>query len=245
METYLTEGLYAGDLKDLVLRTISIDEYESKVDKDAIVVGFFVKSESPAKDLSMFIENGNYDILDTEVSPSTDENGNYVVFVEMLRNNKFFKGLKEILDDVDNLTSINHWYFSHDDDEEPAIFNKENVSIFIRTEKQKASEFNETEVSTLTFLKDSLLSDVNLSGKKLKLSKGHLSETYEYVALSDPTLINFLLGLNQEPISLLETDLRVCRRLQNMLGGNWDINKIKHYLVIQNNNNPNKVLVLK
>src|SRR6056297_3156277 len=89
MNKKIIESLFPGDLENLVSSTISIDEYESKIDPEAIVLAFFVKSEDPAYDLSRFIEFGPFSyILDTEVSPAPDENGNYLVFVEFEAANK-------------------------------------------------------------------------------------------------------------------------------------------------------------
>ena len=65
----LDEGLRENDLDDLVLPTITIDDFEPKSgdDDEVVVVTFRAKDDEPANDLASFIEKGSHDILDTEV----------------------------------------------------------------------------------------------------------------------------------------------------------------------------------
>jgi hypothetical protein len=87
----LIEGMQANDLDFLIMPLISIDEYESKIDdRRAVVIGFYVTDNDPASELSAFIEKGTVPVLDTEVSPAPTEDGYYMVFVEMDRNEKLF-----------------------------------------------------------------------------------------------------------------------------------------------------------
>lgn len=108
----LAESLTRGDLEHMVLPTISIDEYASKIDnREAIVVGFYVFDRAPADDLCLFIEKTDVTTLDTEVSPAPDPDGYYVVFVEMNRNKDFPKNLMDLVKQVNNLTMISNWQF--------------------------------------------------------------------------------------------------------------------------------------
>ena len=111
--TKIDEGLRVHDLINIVLPVLSIDEYESKIDSDAVVVGFYVDSDQPAKDLANFIEKGANEILDTEVSPASDDNGNYLVFVEFLRDENFPQVLEDVLNSVKRLTGISKWQFMY------------------------------------------------------------------------------------------------------------------------------------
>ena len=85
MEEILTETLFKGDLRKMVLNTISFDEYNSKISKTkAMVLGYWVKNEQAAIDFAMFSDRSPInEIMDAEVSPSVDENGNYMVFLEI------------------------------------------------------------------------------------------------------------------------------------------------------------------
>ena len=76
------------DLKGTILPTVSIDEFEPKAgdNENVIVVAFYLIDQDPAEDLNTFIQRGVVDTLDVEVSPNTDDDGRYLVFVEMARN---------------------------------------------------------------------------------------------------------------------------------------------------------------
>lgn len=110
MKLSLFENLQAGDLEDLVRPYIEIDTFEPKVDDDAIVVAFFVREEDPAQDLSRYIEFGPEEVLDTEVSPAPDENGYYIVFVEMERKD-LAKNIIAVLQTVQYITNNDVWKY--------------------------------------------------------------------------------------------------------------------------------------
>tara|TARA_B100000575_G_C23095306_1_gene631713 strand:+ start:839 stop:1264 length:426 start_codon:yes stop_codon:yes gene_type:complete len=107
----IDEGLRPDDLEHLVLSKVSIDEFEPKSgdSKDILVMGLYTKDEEPARDLSRFIERGYIDVIDTEVSPGPDENGNYMVFVEIDKNAESLKKVSEILNDIKSITAITEW----------------------------------------------------------------------------------------------------------------------------------------
>jgi len=103
------EGLAVSDLENLVEPIVSIDEYESKLDDTAIVISFRVSYRDPARDLNRFLQKSDVDILDTEISPAPTEDGFYMVFVELSRDNGFYNKLKEILNSLRDLTNIHKW----------------------------------------------------------------------------------------------------------------------------------------
>jgi hypothetical protein len=106
----INEGVEFGDLQSLVSSDVSVAEFEPKTgtENDVVVIGFFCKDEAPANDIATFIEKSTVDILDTEVSPNPDENGFYLVFVEV-ENENLMKKVFELLDDVSRLTEIDEW----------------------------------------------------------------------------------------------------------------------------------------
>jgi len=105
------EGLRPGDLEDLVLPEITVDDFEPKSGspENVVVVSFYVKDLDPAQDLASFIERGAHNILDTEVSPSPDEEGNYLVFVEMHRDETLTDSFMKVLEDIKKVVSIDKW----------------------------------------------------------------------------------------------------------------------------------------
>ena len=108
--TQILEGVEYGDLQSLVSNTVSVAEFEPKTgtEDDVVVVGFYCKDEAPAQDLASFIEKSVVDILDTEVSPNPDEEGYYMVFVEV-ENEQIMTKVLALLDDVSRLTDIESW----------------------------------------------------------------------------------------------------------------------------------------
>jgi hypothetical protein len=121
-ECNLFEGLEAGDLSRLVKPVLSIDEYKSKMgdDADIIVVGFTIMSREPAEDLVQFIELSYDWVLDADISEGEQDDGNYIVFVEMERKHTAPKHIFDMLGDLMNLTGqkLSDWSFNYYKDKE-------------------------------------------------------------------------------------------------------------------------------
>ena len=105
--TQINEGLTFGDLEGLVLPRLSIAEYSPKTgnEEDVVVIGFYIKDDKPADDLASFIEKGAVEVLDTEVSPNPDDDGNYLLFVEM-KNEKLMDTVLRLLEDINRIVKI-------------------------------------------------------------------------------------------------------------------------------------------
>jgi len=110
-QTKIFEGLRPGDLENLVLPEITVDDFEPKSGspENIVVVSFYAKDLEPANDLASFIERGAHDILDTEVSPAPDEDGNYLIFVEMNRDDSLMESFMKILQDIKKIVNIDSW----------------------------------------------------------------------------------------------------------------------------------------
>ena len=74
-------------------------------DKEVLVMGLYPKDEDP-HDLARFIERGYVGVKDTEVSPGPDEDGNYMVFVEINKDKETMKRVVEILNDIKSVTVL-------------------------------------------------------------------------------------------------------------------------------------------
>ena len=117
----LFEGLEQGDLKRLVHPELHIDEFKSKLgdDCDVVVVSFKVDTKEPANDLVSFIEKGYDWVLDADLSSGEMDDGSYIVFVELDRNQDAAENIMALLDDLMNVTDqeIDDWrvryYKSH------------------------------------------------------------------------------------------------------------------------------------
>ena len=61
------------------------------------------------------------------VSPSSDEDGNYLVFVEIKRDKNYYMKMENILKDIKNVTNVVDWKFSSYRHALPKDFNRENI----------------------------------------------------------------------------------------------------------------------
>lgn len=100
-----------GELNGTIRPLISVDEFDPKLGDTlaVIVVGFYFYDDEPAQDLNTFIQRGSFNILDAEVSPNPDENGEYLVFVEFERTLEFQKMFFKFIQDIENITGKQDW----------------------------------------------------------------------------------------------------------------------------------------
>lgn len=109
----LKENLERSDLKRLIHPELHIDEYKSKMgdDADVSVISFKVSGKEPSTDLVSFIEKGYDFVLDADVSSGEKEGGDYLVFVELDRDEQLPNQIMEIMNDLMNLTEqeIKDW----------------------------------------------------------------------------------------------------------------------------------------
>lgn len=103
-------ALKQGDLEHLVSYKLHIDSYASKMGRDAdvITLSFKVRYRNAAEDLMHFLEKGYDWILDADVSAGSMQDGNWLVFVEMLRRPGAAKRILEMLQDLQSITG-NSW----------------------------------------------------------------------------------------------------------------------------------------
>src|SRR5574337_285043 len=181
------------DLKGTVLPDISIDEYEPKDGntKDVIVVAFHVNDQPPAEDLNTFIQRGFIDTLDVEVSPSTDAEGRYLVFVEMGRDDTFPNKFQALLKDIENLTGEMVWkikrYLSAD---RVCDFNDADLYNFVITDPElyvPKDEFKMKEVKEgiIKFFKESMMEHLTIDGNTVTVSGNGRKIVAEVVDVGD------------------------------------------------------------
>lgn len=95
-----------GDLKRLVHNEIHIDEFESKLGKnrDVIVLSFKVAGKAPSQDICAFVEKGYDWVLDADISSGEMNDGDYIVFIELPRDQDCVSHIMEMMSDLMNLT---------------------------------------------------------------------------------------------------------------------------------------------
>src|SRR6056300_621012 len=95
----LEEGLRGGYLEEMIYPIFEVDSFKSKMgeDKDVCVLTFQAKDRYPAKDMMEFIEKGYPFVLDADVSAGENSEGEYSIFVEIMRNSNIAEQIMEIV----------------------------------------------------------------------------------------------------------------------------------------------------
>ena len=99
MEDDLPRGSFYGLVPDQIL----VDAFKPKFgnEKDFAVFSFFVKQRDAANKLMSYIVQKNFDLLDVEASPDPNEDGKYIIFIEMNRNKDMFATMNKLLLHID------------------------------------------------------------------------------------------------------------------------------------------------
>lgn len=167
-------------LKGTVIPLISVDEFEAKsgTDEEVLVIAFYMDDEDPAKDLDSFIERSPFDIIDVDVSPNPDENGNYLVFVEVKRQPGIGELFKELVTDIENVTDKMDWKVKSLGNEEIPIEEFDLESFVTPAEDVTSSEdtdVEEPEDIEETVLKNTNAKTIVTENNQIKL-RGHNAE---------------------------------------------------------------------
>ena len=246
-----------NELQDLVLPKLSIDEFSPKTgdNKDVMVLGFYVKDKEPAKDLSHFIENGAYDILDVESSPASNDDGEYMVFVEVKRDNNFFELTEKVVDDLGNIMDIEGWkykpYYSEDEfdrtnqswksyvitDPDKYVSKEEFTENLMIQQKQ---EYNE---SIGNFFLESLITNVTLDEQEdkstLSINNGRRSFSYDLLNFGEADIME---DVSSEPILDRTTEDIF---LERCLGKGYTVNNFSEQRLTITKVGSDKVLLLR
>ncbi len=181
------------DLRGTILPTVSIDEFEPKAgdNEDVIVVAFYLLDEDPAEDLNTFIQRGVVDTLDVEVSPNTDDEGRYLVFVEMERNETFPQKFQALLKDVENVAGKTDWkvrtYLSDDQEyaaNDPALYQ---FIVIKPDEYVSKDEFMKESMQSKveSFLQHAHIMYCNFEGNNITIGSGTKKIVAEVVDIGD------------------------------------------------------------
>lgn len=239
-------ALKHGDLRDTVLDKISIDEFEPKTGKveDIIVVGLYVTDGNVGKDLYDFLNNSFDYINDIEVSPNPNDDGYYMVFMEMPRTPDAPAHIKRIIRDVVNLTGDLDWQGKTHLTDEYHDLNSDDLWQYVITdpdkymtrkefeeyqaEQQLAKEAEELRVreaqehadnsnGILEFLKDSNLLRAGINNGKLHMQDARHVMTLEILDFGPAEEVMTRQGIQEAAIDS-EFDHTVFSKLRSMLG---------------------------
>jgi hypothetical protein len=242
-------SLKNGDLAGTVLSNISIDEYTPKAgnDKDVIVVAFYLNDQEPADDLNTYIQRGFIDTLDVEVSPNTDEEGRYLVFVEMSRDDTFPNKFQALLKDVENVSGKMKWEVkTYLADDRIFPFNDPDLFNFIILNPEEYVPKDEFKMKDLKeginqFFNNSLVTNLTIDGNTVTLHHNRRTIVAEVVDVGDyDTVIgrNFLsesafaVGQNPFEAKVLEGMLGNCQILP--LGKYLCVNRGEEVMLLRN-----------
>jgi hypothetical protein len=231
-------SLKNGDLAGTVLPDVSIDEFEPKAgdEENVIVVAFYLKDGSPADDLNTFIQRGFIDALDVEVSPSTDEEGRYLVFVEMSRDETFPEKFFALLKDVENLTGKIEWaiqtYYAGDTEfsvDDPALFNYLilDPERYVPKDKFKMQEVSE---GIKEFFNKSLVSNLTIEGNVVTIIRNRRKIVAEVADVGDYDTVIGRNFLSESAFGVQQKSFE-SKVLENMLG-NCQVLSLGKYLCV-------------
>ena len=102
----IRDSLEQGDLARLIHPELHVDEFKSKLgdDQDVVVLSFKVDTKEPANDLVSFVEKGYDWVLDADVSSGEMDDGSYIVFVELDRNEQAPENIMQLMEEIMGLT---------------------------------------------------------------------------------------------------------------------------------------------
>lgn len=233
----LREGMREGDLGDLVLPLISVDEYESKIDKDAVVFGFYVEDSGAADDLNRFMQKSAVSILDTEISPSPDKDGYYICFVEMLDNKRLASGIKTLLDEIGPLVGLDEWQIRVRKAKKVVPFSEDTlVSLLAKARDNETAEM-------LEFLQPSELLSARLVENVLSLYGTNERHDFNVEAFGSLDRIVHSYSLNECAIRLDLRSVAFCNRLGKLLGEGWNASMMADHVLLQRADSSKSILL--
>lgn len=232
----IVEGLKTGDLTDLCLNTISIDQFKSKINDDCIVVAFYILYINPAKDLNAFIQKTAIDIIDTEVSPAPTEDGYYVVFVEFPRGKNFCDSILHLVYSIRSLTGNSEWFFRCVNNKDALELTKENLEKYIDVPKTVKEKI-------MRYFYNSDADTINIEKNVIRISRNNNVLEGKFLGYGNNDKLFEKLELKNKPFSLNESSFALQRKIKDLLGMNWDANIIENNMIISKLNSDKSVII--
>lgn len=265
-------ALKEGDLKDVVLKKLSIDEFEPKTGdaKDVLVLGFQVTEGNVGDDLYGFLNGSTVEIRDIEVSPNPNDDGFYMVFVEMDRNESVVESIKTLLRDTERLagklrweakTYLNDNYLPLSEDEiyqyiitdpnnyvtreefeaKRAVEEAERLEEENRIAEEAAAQDASNKI--LEFLRDSNLLQAGVNEGRLVLQDSRNVIALELVDFGPSSEVMLKHGIQESAIKF-DFDKVLFGKLKGMLGEMAAL-PIDQYVVIYNPSKQDNILIAK
>jgi len=251
-------GLKINDLKDTIISRLSIDEFEPKTGKieDIVVLGIRVTDSPAGKDLYDYLGSSYIESRDIEVSPNPNDENYFFVFVELNRDSEVLENIRRLILDVENVSGKLSWtatthltdeYFPLHSDELAQFVITEPSEYVTKDEKQQQEaeaihmEQQERNKNIRDFFVESALSNVQLEGDTLELTRGKIRVELEVVNFGSSKETMKKSGINESALKPLDS---VFRAFNSMLGEMKAV-PIDDYVVIYHPNHDETVLVAK
>ncbi len=208
-------GLEKHDLDKLIVPIFGIDLYKPKTgdEEEVVVISFTIDNELGAKDLASFIDKSVIkDIVDAEPSPGPDPDGQYAVFVELVRNDKTPLTILKLLNDIKHVVNLTEWSFRSWPTKR---LEKLTPEALMDATNPKVKE-------SIKFMTDVINEDA------LKVFDRGL---YGYTVIDIGGVQTLLeqYNIDQTPISF-ETDKIF--KIQSIFGPSYDVQKLKDYIIV-------------
>jgi hypothetical protein len=213
-------------LEDVILPKITIDNFMPKSGQtsEIVVLAFYATDRQPAEDLNYFLQRSALDIIDVEVSPNPDEDGNFLIFVELERNHSVVEVLSLLIKEIEHVTGKLDWMVK------PYLAKKwysfEDPS-FLRY----FSPSNKIYEDVTKFLSKSNLSKIKISGHAIVLENGISAIISEF---GDSSHVKAVKNLNEAKINVLDKP-RESTILEGYLGENYGVISLDGRVIIYDN----------
>lgn len=235
----LQEGMREGDLTDLVLPLISCDEYCSVIDSsEAVVIGFYVHDEAAAKDLNRFLQKSAVPLLGTEVSPAPDQHGYFMVFVEMMDNERLADNVSDILHEMSTLVDIEEWQIRIRAIDGLLPFSIENLTAGLAEAKRATQKTDVVE-----YLQHSTLHNAEFAGRLLILEAGGERYCFDFIDFNRISTLLHDYKLTQSGIKYDIRNVARSNKLTRMLGESWSASRLENYILLHTENDPRGLLL--
>ena len=233
----LNEGLRYADLRETILTEISIDLFQPKGGKeeDIIVVAFECIDEPPARDLEEYIRTGPIDTLDSDISPGPTEDGNYVVFCEFERDNKFPVKFVRLLNDIQHVVSNNKWKFKSFPNKTTVDLSPDALLAEVLlnpTEYTNTKEMQDKQEAAESFFHKDLARPHHISEGKLHIKLNQGPPLMFFIEAIDS--VDNLFETHQLKNKPIKHDNPRILRLTKLFGPLYNINSIGKYVVVTN-----------
>lgn len=235
-------GLRANDLQEMILDTFEIDTFASKMgeDKDICVVSFIAKDRAPARDMMEFIEKGYNFVLDSDVSAGEDNDGNYHVFVELMRSPRLAEQISELVSGVAKLTGDMTWKFKYYKNSNVYEFNKDTLNNIVPKNSNEYSAMMETRrVNSIeSFFKQTYKDNIVVEGNKVTVNKPFgVNFTFDIIEFGNRKDIQSQIS---ETIKVDTKSTAQVMWLTKLLG-DYNITKYGEEFVLENGNRAMKI----